>query len=414
MIQRLRHKFVFILMSVVTLILLGIFVSILLFTQSGNRRAGEAMLRQALTAQLPGTSPGLPQGGGARRPEEKAPPANRLPFLLAEINETGEVTVLVNQLHFFDETEAQALLKEILQSGKSGGVSQEYSLRWLRSEDGARIALADISMEQEMLKTLVMNALFIGLLALAAFFFISLFLARWAVRPVELAWQRQRQFVADASHELKTPLTVILSNAEMLRTSQSCADEKTSRRLEHIRAEAKQMKRLVEDLLTLARADSAEAPKTQTRVNLSDFTMNTALAYEALVFDAGKTLDYEICEGLAVEGDGQSLAQLLAILMDNALKFCPTGGAIRVSLQRAEKNSLRLTVYNDGPPIAARDLPHLFERFYQADASRSAHGSFGLGLSIAQGIVGAHRGRIWAESKPEGGNYFYVSLPQKE
>lgn len=414
MIQKLRHKFVFILMSVVTLILLGVFVSILLFTQNSNRRAGEAMLEQALEAQLSEAAPGLPQGGGDWRPEGKKPPANRIPFLLAEVSPAGEVSVLVNQLHFFEESEAESLLKVILRSGKPRGVSQDDSLRWLQSEDGTKIALADISMEQEMLRTLVMSALFIGLLALTAFFFISLFLARWAVRPVELAWQQQRQFVADASHELKTPLTVILSNAEMLRTSRSCTDEKSARRLEHIHAEAKQMKRLVEDLLTLARADSAEAPRAQASVNLSDLAMNTALSYEALVFDAGKTLDYEICEGLSVDGDGQSLGQLLAILMDNALKFCPPGGTIRISLQRAEKSGLRLTVYNDGPPIAAQDLPHLFERFYQADASRSTHGSFGLGLSIAQSIVRAHRGRIWAESKPEGGNYFYVSLPQKE
>lgn len=116
MIQKLRRKFIFILMSVVTLIPLGVFVSILLFTQSGNRRAGEAMLRQALAVQLSEPAPGLPRGGGGWRPENKAPPANRLPFLLAEVGEAGEITVLVNQLHFFDETEADLLLKEILRA----------------------------------------------------------------------------------------------------------------------------------------------------------------------------------------------------------------------------------------------------------------------------------------------------------
>lgn len=286
----------------------------------------------------------------------------------------------------------------------------EYKLRFLKSEDGKRIALADISTEQEMIKNLIINSIMIGAAALTAFFLVSLFLSHWAVRPVEAAWERQRQFVSDASHELKTPLTVILSNAEMLCFRRTFLEKKEARRIEHIQAEAIRMKKLVEDLLLLAESDSVERTKIQENVDLSYLVTNAVLTFEPIAFDDGKKIIYDLQNKISIIGDAQRLQQLVSILLDNAVKYCSPGGKIHVSLKENSKKNAVLVVTNDGEPISEEEGNQIFQRFYRIDKSRSAHDSFGLGLSIAESISREHGGKIWMESNACG-NSFFVALP---
>ena len=411
MIKRLRRKFVLVVMAVVTLILLAIFFSMLVSTQGNNRRISEGILRQAL-----GTRPFNP--GARPMPENDRPPPSRedtrdmrTPILVVEIGGGSPVTIF-NQLHFIGEDDVAPLARLALNASGSTGVLQAYALRYMRDTvDGrTRIAFADISMEREILKTQVVNSLLIGLIAMLLFFLLSLFLARWAVRPVEAAWERQKQFIADASHELKTPLTVILSNSDMLRVGEAFTDEKNARRAEHIHAEALRMKRLVEDMLTLAKSDSAESRGEHLPVDFSYAVNSAVLMYEPVAFDEGKRLLYDIHPGLCVTGDPQKLQQALHILLDNAVKYSPAGSVIRARLSAAENRTALLCVENEGEPIPPGELEAVFLRFYRRDKARSGD-SFGLGLSIAGSIVSAHRGKIWAESNGVDVNRFYISLP---
>ncbi len=416
MIQKLRRKFVVILMSVVTLVFAAVFMFMLLSSWNNSRRMSENILRQALAGQ-PRPPEGFfpPQNGPGQNPTGQNPPGEnpfrtRVPSMVAERQGDGRVSVLSNQLYFVTADEAAALAQTVMSLPERTGVLSGYKLRWLKSEDGARAAFADISMEQEMLRNLIVNALMIGGAALAVLFCISLLLARWAVRPVEQAWERQRQFVADASHELKTPLTVILSNAAMLSGAETFGDEKSARRLEHIRAEATRMKKLVEDMLTLAKSDDTRHGAVQSRVDFSYLVTSVLLTFEPVAFDAQKTLVYDVAEYLYVSGDADRLRHLTGILLDNAVKYSPAGGSILVSLHLTDKKSVLLTVRNEGAPIPAEELTHIFRRFYRVDKARSAPGSFGLGLSIAEDIVLAHGGKIWAESRADTGNSFFVLL----
>ncbi len=411
MIGKLRRKFIFILMSVVTLILLAVFVSILLSTAGNTRRMSENMLRQALAKPTYSQKMRPPQTGGGRNPSEAILPNPRMPVLVVEISPDGDLSFTDNQLHFIEEDQAIAAVQAALASGKNMGILNDYGLRFMLLDDGSRLALADYSFEQEMLKNLVFNSLMIGGAALTVFFFISMFLSRWAVRPVAQAWERQRQFVADASHELKTPLTVILSNADMLSGNGTFADEKKARRMEHIQAEAVRMKRLVEDLLMLAKSDITESTTIKERVDFSFVVKNAVLIFEPIVFDEKKKFTYDVQDNLFVEGDTQHLQQLVAILLDNAVKYCPAWGQVRLSLTEGDKKTALLVVSNDGAFIAKDELKKIFRRFYRLDQSRSAHGSFGLGLSIAESIVIEHGGKIWAENSAEKGNDFIVNLP---
>jgi len=411
MIQKLRRKFILILMSVVTLILLAVFVAMLLSTSNNTQRMSENILRQAVQMEPP--PPGLqpPQGRDRLDPLGTVSPNLRLPIMVAEIGADGTVSFLINQLHFMEEDEAESAVQAAVNSGKDSGVLRNYTMRFQKSRDGALIALVDISMERAMLRNLVVNSLLIGVAALVVFFLVSIFLSRWAVGPVELAWQKQRQFIADASHELKTPLTVILSNAEMLSADGNHSEEKNSRRIEHIRAEAARMKNLVEDMLTLAKTDSTKDTLVWKRVDFSFLMTSTVLTFEPIIFDERKKLTYQVQDKIFVPGDAQRLQQLLSILLDNALKYCPAAGLIKISLQEADKKTALVAVYNDGEPIPKEEIPQIFQRFYRLDQSRSASGSFGLGLAIAESIVREHRGKIWAESGEQNGNTFFVALP---
>ncbi|MDD2217006.1 MAG: HAMP domain-containing sensor histidine kinase [Eubacteriales bacterium] len=427
MIQKLRCKFILILMSVVTLILLVIFVSMLMSTAANNQRMGEEMLRQALIerpmpqalrpvrepeGQAVADSAPAPAGQAVAGPTPAPAPANfRLPVLIAEMNENGEILNIKNQLHFIAEDEVADIVGAAMRDAGDGGVLSDDGLRWMKSPDGTRIALADISAEQEMIKNLIRNSLLIGILALAAFFVVSVLLSQWAVRPVALAWERQREFVADASHELKTPLTVILSNADMLSRAEIATDDKTARRIGHIKAEALRMKRLVDDLLALAKSDNTERQLVKEPVDFSFLTKSAILTFEPIIFDEKKKLSYHVQEGLAVKGDRQRLQQLIAILLDNAVKYCPPEGKITISLQEMDKKNALLTVVNEGDPIPTEELAQIFARFYRLDKARSAHGGFGLGLSIAAGIIEEHGGKIRAESNAATGNSFHVVLP---
>ena len=416
MIHKLRRKLIAILMGVVTLILTVVFCTMVISTQRGIEESSMQMLRQAVGLQPE------EEGPMADRPEEppryekgpeKEREAFRLPIMVLELE--GEGIAYVGQgFAYLSEAEIEGIAKEIEVLPAETGRLSAYDLRYMKrtTESGLRIALIDTSVETSILRDLVLHSLLIGGAALGAFFVVSILLARWAVRPIERAWEKQRQFVADASHELKTPLTVILSNAEMVAREVS-GDRQNARRMENIQAEGLRMKRLIEEMLTLARSDADETKPTLSQVGLSDLVTESVLLFESALYEDGKHLGYEIEDGIEVDGEATQLRQLVDILLDNAGKYTARGGTIELLLRRTGRKMVELSVRNEGDPIVGEDLQRIFERFYRVDQAREHHGGFGLGLSIAQRIVAEHGGRIWAESDLERGNIFHVILPAK-
>ena len=274
---------------------------------------------------------------------------------------------------------------------------EDYHLRYLVEDNGLyrKLAFVDMSMEQATLARVIRSYLVIALAALLVLLGIAAAASRWVTWPVERAWRQQRQFLSDASHELKTPLTVILSNAELLEGA--ALPEKPARWSGNIRCEAEQMRTLVEQMLTLARADNGVRPAAMEPVNFSDVATECVLSFEPVAFEAGKPLEDHVAEDVTVTGDRDRLRHLISILLDNAVKYGAPGGTITLTLERTERQA-RLTVANPGDPIPPEHLPHLFERFYRADSSRGEQSGFGLGLSIADTIAREHKGSLRAES----------------
>lgn len=216
----------------------------------------------------------------------------------------------------------------------------------------------------------------------------------------------RRRFVSDASHELKTPLTVILSSADLLRRSAAPEQEAY---IDNIQAESRRMRSLVEDMLTLFRAQKSAGTLPDTTADVSETAVTAALRFEPVAFEAGHLLEYDITPGLSVRGDGAKLGQALAVLLDNAVKYAAPGTPIQLDAARQGSRAV-LAVTNRGEDIPADKLPHIFDRFYRADEARTDGSSFGLGLAIAKAIVDAHRGTIRCESGG-GVTRFIISLP---
>ena len=311
-----------------------------------------------------------------------------------------------------DTEELAAILTDCLSQEQSQGTIDGYNLRYLRQDNGLyqKLAFVDMSMEQATLREMMGSYLQIGAAAMLLLLGVSILLSRWATRPVERAWRQQRQFLSDASHELKTPLTVILSNAELLESAQ--LPERPARWTDNIRSEAGRMKSLVEEMLTLARADNMVRTAVLDEVSLSDLAADCTLSFEPVAFEAGKPLQEDVAEDVTVLGDREKLRQVIAILLDNAVKYGADGGAITLTLQKTDRQA-RLTVANPGEPIPPQQLRRLFERFYRADASRGEQSGFGLGLPIAATIAAEHKGTLKAESDAAS-TRFILTLPLKK
>ena len=336
----------------------------------------------------------------------------RLPFFMLQIGNKGEIIATGGGYYdLSDKRFLTDLVASVFASGEHSGIIEEYNLRFCRtvSPVGQCLVFADITSEQFVLKNLVKHCIGLGLLCFGIFLGISILLAFWMVKPVDKAWKQQRQFVSDASHELKTPLTVIMANAEMLQAPDY--DQQSKAQLsESILTMSRQMRTLVERLLELARADNEQSKISFALLDFGHLTEKALLPFEALLFERGLNLSTRIQEGITVNGSEQHLHQVLDILLDNAQKYALAPSEVTVQLEKVSRHSCRLTVSNRGEPISNEDLKNIFKRFYRVDKARSRDGSFGLGLSIAESIVLSHGGKIWAESK-NGVNSFYVQLP---
>ena len=239
-------------------------------------------------------------------------------------------------------------------------------------------------------------------------------IARQAADPIERAIDNMRRFMADAAHELRTPVTAIRSRAEVAMQRTRSADE-YARALTAIEAESARLGRIVEDLLTLARADARERPVEPKRFFLDDVALDAADAARAMADRKGVHVDVGDFQEAPVLGDAVLLRQLVMILLDNAIKFTPAGGRVRVDVQR-NGPAVSLVVSDTGIGIAEEQLPHIFERFYRGDPSRTRESGgqsdgAGLGLSIARWIVDEHNGSIDVESRPSSGTRIAVIVP---
>ena len=399
MIKKLRLKFICVIMAIVMLMLGCILGVVVHFTAQNMEMQSISMMRSI--ASNPFQQSSLDRGSGEVR----------LPFFMVQISNRGELlSASGGYFDLTDLTDLQQIVNAAILSESDTGRLEEHDLRFLKSQNpmGITIVFSDTATEDATLRNMVYISLLIFSVATVLFLGISILLSHWVIKPVSKAWDQQRQFVADASHELKTPLSVIMANAELMHSEET--NEAECRTFAgNILSMTYQMRSLVENMLEMARVDNGSVKMHFCTVELSQVVSDAVLSFQLLFEDRGLALQAQIREEIFVHGSEQHLYQLMDIFLDNALKYSSPQGTVEVRLDRSGRGCL-LSVTSPGEDISPADLKNIFKRFYRADPARAMNGSYGLGLSIAEGVVTAHRGRVWAESR-DGRNTFFVTLP---
>jgi two-component system sensor histidine kinase CiaH len=281
----------------------------------------------------------------------------------------------------------------------------------IKKDTGYSVVYLDVTAQQKIITNLIYTFSLVGLIMLIVIFFTSRFFANRSIAPVKEAFLKQKQFIADASHELKTPLAVINTNADVLLANSEDTIDNQAKWLHRIKSETERMKTLTNDLLYLTEMDDSRASMIYTNFNGSDAIESVILTMEAVVFEKDISLTYEIEPNLNLHGNSEQIKQVVMILLDNAIKYTNAKGAISLTFKKHHHEHL-LTVTNTGEGISSEHLARIFDRFYRADTSRSRkQGGYGLGLAIAKSIVEQHKGKIYAKSVPHEVTSFYVQLP---
>lgn len=420
----LRRKFIFTNMLFVVLVLAAVIAGVTCTTMQQRTSEVYDALDHAVTEvvdrQLGAPDFGMqaPAGDDFNRGEMPRRESSDDQFVATAVyfaDTDGDVTTTVfNPLGLDEDTAASAVYSAVslhAEKGHLGNANLYYQVRQL--DDGTyAVAMVSGNFVDQAIWSLLKALVLAALVALVAFFIMSLFLSRWALRPVEEAWNRQQRFIADASHELKTPLTVILANNSILASRPEATVASQSKWIESTETEGRLLQGLVNDMLYLAKSDNTEHMIDASDVDFSDCVEESVLQFESVAFEHGVMIDSDIEEGILVSGDAVRLERLVGTLLDNACKYVDEGGCVRVALRR-KGAACCLSVNNTGAAIAADDLPYLFDRFYRTDKARTRtdRSGFGLGLSIAQAIASDHGGVIEAASNEEDGTTFTVTLP---
>lgn len=340
----------------------------------------------------------------------------QIPYFSVIVGEDGMVTPWEGGYESFPGQDFLEQMAWLSMAGEEDmGILEGYHLRYLRVSrpTGYMIAFADTSYEDS-LRSGVMKY---GGLACAGiwlgFLVLSYFFSRWAVKPVEESIRMQKQFVADASHELKTPLTVITANTELLSEQYTGISAEADKWLEHIMQECREMRSLVESLLMLAKNDALTQKKgTFSVFSLSDLVMEKVLTFEPVFYQEEKQLEYQLDEEVQMLGDPEQMGQLIKALLDNAVKYSLPKGKTVVKLETAGRRRIRLWVNSQGEAIPEDKRSLIFRRFYRGDSARSSCSGYGLGLAIAAETAGKHRAKIGVEYR-DGMNCFYLTVRRR-
>lgn len=313
-----------------------------------------------------------------------------------ELSLGGTVTRIFSLGNEESTFDAEAAADEILRKYSKDTLMVEnlyagkYSFNY--KMDNSIIIINDASIAKK-LRTLLVESLAIFIIIELLLIFISRLLTGWITKPAKEALERQKEFIVDASHELKTPLAVIMASSDEL-----VADETSGKYIENIKYESDRMNRLISGLLDLSKLEEDASKKSYKEENLSKIVEKTALVFEAVAFEQGITIETDIEDGITLNCSKDEIEKLVSTLLDNAIKHSDKDTAVSIRLSKS-KSLVNIQITNKGEPIAQGDEEKIFERFYRADKSRSrSENRYGLGLAIAKRIVINHGGSIKASS----------------
>ena len=317
-------------------------------------------------------------------------------YFTACFSDDGSLTrINLDNLASLTEEAAASAAETVYAAGSAKGFAGEY--RFCRTSCDGETMLLFLNCEREFatFRSFLYASVGISLAGTLAVFLLLLLLSGRIVRPIAESYEKQKRFITDAGHELKTPITIIRADADVLRADLDEENEWIS----DIRRQTNRLAELTEELIYLSRMEEENAALQMQELSLSELVDETARSFQALARSKGKTFSSSVAPDLHVSGDEKALAKLVSVLLDNAMKYSTEGGTVELGLREVGRNA-RLTVKNSTPPMEKGNAERLFERFTREDRSRSSEsGGFGLGLAIAKAVTEAHKGTIRAESE---------------
>ncbi len=416
MFKKLRNRFLISNLVIISVMLIISFATIYLITYN-NVRSGINMEFHRMEDSLKHNNigPRPPDfGNGKPQRDDLGPMRERTISFMIETDLQWNITDKTSSFNIDDELYESAKKKAISQNNKTGNFNIEDE-HWTFSitpiMNGYRLVFLDTTSQYGILKTLIYTFLFVALIMFIIIYFISRFFANKSIQPVQEAFEKQKQFVADASHELKTPLAVINTNVDVLLSNKQDTIDSQCKWLNYIKSEAERMAKLTNDLLYLTQMDNSNNKMIYSKFSMSEAVENIILTMEAVIFEHNLSLNYELEPALFIHGNDEQIRQVVMILLDNAIKYTNKNGTISIALNK-QNTDIILSITNTGEGIALEHLKKIFDRFYRTDKSRSRQlGGYGLGLSIAKAIVDQHSGKIYAESTVNEKTTFFVKLP---
>jgi two-component system sensor histidine kinase CiaH len=355
---------------------------------------------------LPGNLPILSGYGGP-------PPGRTVSFMLLA-SADGTIKAADSPFDLEDGFYEEALRKALASGGETGQFAHDgndWAFNAQETNVGTLYVFMDVTAQQAILTKLIYTFAAVGLGMLIVIYFISRFFANRSIQPVKQAFEKQKQFIADASHELKTPLAVIQTNTDVLLANREDTIASQEKWLHYIKQETHRMAKLTGDLLYLTEMDEARSTMMHAEFDLSDTLETIILTMEAVIFEKQLRLDYDIEHGLKTVGSPEQMKQVIMILLDNAIKYANPRGEITIALKK-QQHDVVLSVTNTGEGIAPEHLGRIFDRFYRTDTSRTrSQGGYGLGLAIARSIVDQHGGKLQARSTVGKSTTFLLQLP---
>lgn len=406
MIKRLRKKFILIsiatVASVMVLLCAGVNIANFVSENSKMNSTIDAIIfnhgrmpeYDKKETRNPGEYPANEPKGGRRFEKENA---YQTRYFVIDIDSEGEITGYnLDKIAAVEEDDTDEYAEAAFEHGEGFGYEDGYKFKVEKKEDGSYTAIfLDCHKEMNSARTLLLVSVLVTVFCIALICVIIIILSRRAMEPVIQSDIKQKQFITDASHELKTPITVIntsLSVLEMEVGKQKWIDKAV--------AQTEKLKDLVNSLVTLAKSDE-EREITAAHFNISDVVSETSESFADYAEQSGHSIKADIEKNIAFSGDEYAVRQLVSILIDNALKYASDGSDIGFSMKKHKKGVL-IKSSNQCDSINDEDLPKLFDRFYRADKARtSGSGGFGIGLSIARGICENHKGYIKADKTGE-------------
>ena len=392
MIRKLRIKFILVSMLSALLVLSVIlgFVNVLNYDEIVHDADSVLALLNAHAGELPVPVQAIDwRSAGDRYKSPELPYEIR--FFSAVLDDGGTVRNIYNdQIFAVDEAKVAQYAAEAFSSGETGGFVEDYRFARYAVDDGILLTFLDCGRMLAGFRSVLIYSAGIAAAGMAAVFVLVWFLSGRIIRPIAESYRKQRRFITDAGHEIKTPITIIDADLEILRMETG-----DNEWVQDIRAQTARLAALTNDLICLSKMEEEEVQARRIEFPLSDAIRETAESFQTLAKTRGHALHVNVEPMLSYVGDEKSLCQLVEILLDNALKYSREGGSVRLTLEK-QGRFIRLAVENDVENMPKDVVDNMFDRFYRADRARVSDGGHGIGLSIAQAVVSAHRGKISA------------------